>query len=63
MPCYFALKAGEFIQGLLAHIVPHPTRIYIVTVPTPQEHAAENWQWPRIVKARSRASDAAGGTR
>ena len=37
-----ALKAGEFIQGLLAHITPHHTRVYVVTVPTLDEHAAEN---------------------
>ena len=39
VPCYFALKAGEFIQGLLAHIESHHTRVYLVTVPLPAEHA------------------------
>jgi hypothetical protein len=49
-PCYFALTAGEFIQGLLATITRHK-RVYVVTVPLPAEHAGEVWQWPRIVGA------------
>jgi hypothetical protein len=49
VPRYFTLKAGQFIQGLLAHISPHYTRLYVVTVPLPSEHAGEQWQWPRIV--------------
>ena len=54
VPCYFALKAGEFIQGLLAHIEPHHTRVYVVTVPLPVEHAQEEWEWPRIIRQRER---------
>lgn len=50
VPCYFELKAGEFIQGLLATIS-HHRRVYVVTVPPPAEHAHEGWQWPRVVAA------------
>jgi hypothetical protein len=52
VPCYFALRPGEFIQGLLAHISPHHKRVYVVTVPLPAEHAGEHWEWPRIVNDR-----------
>ena len=31
-PVYFALKAGEFTQGLLASIGSHE-RVYVVTLP------------------------------
>lgn len=51
VPGYFPLKAGEFIQGLLATIS-HHQRVYVVTVPLPAEHAGEAWVWPRIVRAR-----------
>jgi hypothetical protein len=37
VPRYFPLKAGEFIQGLLATIS-HHRRVYVVTVPLP-------WAW------------------
>ena len=47
-PVYFALKAGEFIQGLLASIGSHE-RVYVVTVPPPAEHADRWPEWPRIV--------------
>lgn len=45
----WGVSRHEFIQGLLAHITPHHYRVYVVTVPLPAEHAAEQWQWPRIV--------------
>jgi hypothetical protein len=48
VPCYFALKPGEFIQGLVATIT-HHRRLYVVTVPAPVEYADEQWYWPRIV--------------
>lgn len=49
IPCYFELKPGEFIQGLVANINFHH-RVYVVTVPPPMDHA-EDWQeWPRIIK-------------
>ncbi|MES2561278.1 MAG: hypothetical protein V4637_00975 [Pseudomonadota bacterium] len=38
VPHYFALKPGEFLQGLLASIGRHK-RVYVVTVPLPAEHA------------------------
>ena len=50
VPHYFALKPGEFIQGLLAHIAPYHKRVYVVTKPLPAEHASEQWEWPRIIK-------------
>ena len=51
IPCYFALSAGEFIQGLIATVTSHQ-RVYVVTVPAPAEHAREWAEWPRIVRAR-----------
>lgn len=48
VPHYFALKPGEYIQGLLASIGLNQ-RVYVVTVPLPPEHAHERWEWPRIV--------------
>ena len=48
VPCYFALKPGEFIQGLLANINQH-MRLYVVTVPLPPEHTDEQWLWPRLI--------------
>ena len=51
MACYFDLKAGEFIQGLIATIMSH-SRVYVVTVPAPQEHATYWSVWPRIVQRR-----------
>lgn len=51
VPRWFALKAGEFIQGLLASISPHHRRVYVVTVPLPAEHAGERWEWPRIMRS------------
>jgi len=47
-PVYFALEAGEFIQGLLASIGNHE-RVYVVTVPSAAEHADRWPEWPRIV--------------
>jgi len=48
-PVYFPLKAGEFIQGLLASIG-HHERLYVVTVPSAAEHA-ERWpEWPRTIR-------------
>ncbi|MDB5927260.1 MAG: hypothetical protein JWN13_6196, partial [Betaproteobacteria bacterium] len=52
MPCHFALKRGEFIQGLIATIASNQ-RLYVVTVPAPAEHAHEWQDWPRIVKQRT----------
>ena len=46
-PRYFALKPGEFIQGLLARIN-HNARVYVVTVPPPAEYA-DFQRWPRVV--------------
>lgn len=54
VPCYFALNVGEFIQGLLASIS-HHRRVYVVTVPSPPEHAHERWHWPRIISSRAKA--------
>jgi hypothetical protein len=51
-PAFFALKPGEFIQGLLASIRDNQ-RVYVVTVPAPAEHADRWPDWPRIVDARS----------
>lgn len=48
VPCYFALKPGEFIQGMLATITPY-RRVYVVTVPPPVEYADEWEDWPRII--------------
>ena len=49
IPCYFELKRGEFIQGLIATIASNQ-RVYVVTVPAPPQHAAEWQDWPRIVR-------------
>jgi hypothetical protein len=49
IPCYFELKRGEFIQGLVATIASNQ-RVYVVTVPAPPQHAAEWQDWPRIVR-------------
>jgi hypothetical protein len=49
VPHYYSLEWGQFIQGLLAHIPPYHTRVYIVTVRAPST-AAESWEnWPRII--------------
>lgn len=54
-PVFFALKPGEYIQGLLARSGAQ-RRVYVVTVDPPAEHA-NKWQlWPRIVKAGSPAA-------
>jgi len=50
-PVYFALNAGEFIQGLVASIGSHE-RVYVVTVPSPTERADRWPEWPRIVWRR-----------
>jgi hypothetical protein len=49
-PCWFSLAPGQFIQGLLARIGYH-TRVYVVTVEPPPEHAEKWGEWPRIVAA------------
>jgi hypothetical protein len=52
IPCYFALKRGEFIQGLIATITSHK-RLYVV--PAPAEHAHDWQEWPRIVRRATSA--------
>jgi hypothetical protein len=54
VPHYYTLQAGEYIQGLVAHVLKH-RRLYVVTVPTPEQHAdkfREPPSWPRVVSAR-----------
>ena len=46
---FFALKRGEYIQGLLAETAAQ-RRVYVVTVPAPPEHAHKWESWPRIVR-------------
>ena len=53
---FFALQAGEYIQGLLAQTAMQ-RRVYVVTVAPPAEHAQDWVEWPRIIKtARSGAA-------
>jgi len=47
-PVYYPLKAGEFIQGLLASIG-HHERVYVVSVPSAAEYAGRWPQWPRVI--------------
>ena len=47
-PVYYPLKAGEFIQGLLASIG-HHERVYVVTVPSAAEYADRWPEWPRTI--------------
>lgn len=50
-PLFFALKRGEYIQGLLAQTTVQ-RRVYVVTVAAPAEHADQWQEWPRIIKSR-----------
>ena len=56
VPCYFSLEPGEFIQGLLATIT-HDHRVYVVTVPAPPQHAEEQWNSFRIVRAAGKSQN------
>ena len=49
-PVHFALKPGEFIQGLLASIGSH-VRVYVVTVPSAAEYADRWPEWARIIRS------------
>lgn len=54
-PVFFGLSRGEYIQGLLARTAGQ-SRVYVVTVGPPAEHATKWEFWPRIVRARLSAS-------
>jgi putative SOS response-associated peptidase YedK len=47
---WFALEAGEYIQGLVATLAGE-RRIYVVTISTPAQFAHIHDRWPRIVRA------------
>jgi hypothetical protein len=58
---FFALKPGEYIQGLLAHTAGQQ-RVYVVTVEPPDEHAGKWRSWPRVITSRAeQASEVNGG--
>jgi putative SOS response-associated peptidase YedK len=48
---WFKLDAGQFLQGLIAH-VGEERRVYIVTVKPPPERAHIHDRWPRIVSGK-----------
>ena len=53
---FFALQAGEYIQGLLARTAMQ-RRVYVVTVAPPAQHAHQWAHWPRVVSAARSRTD------
>lgn len=51
VPHWIELKRGQYLQGLIAHIG-HDHRVYVVTVPAPDEYPHISDRWPRIVGAQ-----------
>lgn len=51
VPHWIELRRGQYLQGLVAEIG-YDHRVYVVTVPAPDEYRHISDRWPRVVGAR-----------